>query len=319
MAVPSVAVVAFDGISPFHLAVPSLVLGPETPRSESEPWLLTVCAPQAGPLRTSGGFDVLIEHDLDAIDTADVVIVPWWGDPETAAPGPVVDAVRLAHDRGATIVGLCLGVFVLADAGVLDGRRATTHWKWTDVFRRRFPAVDLDPSALYVDEGPVLTGAGASAGIDTCLHLLANHAGQSVANRVARRVVAAPHRPGGQAQFIERPVLTDADDDPIGQASAWAAAHLDGELSIDRLATAARMSRSSFTRAFRARTGSTVLTWVTRLRVDHARELLEATSCPVETIAAASGFGSAAVLRDHFQRELGTTPSQYREAFRRRG
>jgi transcriptional regulator GlxA family with amidase domain len=243
-----------------------------------------------------------------------VVIVPWWGAPGTAAPAQVVDAIRRAHHRGATIVGLCLGAFVVADAGVLDGRRATTHWKWAAVFEERFPAVRLDASALYVDEGSVVTGAGASAGIDTCLHLLATHRGQEVANRVARRIVAAPHRAGGQAQFIERPIVA-ATDDPVDTACAWALDHLDGPLTIDVLAARAHTSRSTFTRGFRARTGTTVSKWVTQQRLGLARDLLESTVMSVEQIAAACGFASGAMLREHFRTALGTTPIAYRESF----
>jgi transcriptional regulator GlxA family with amidase domain len=319
----TVAVLAFEGISPFHLSVPSLVLGddPADARTASHeppwPWRLVVCATTPGTLTTNAGFGIVVEHGLEALDTADVVVVPWWGDPTAPAPATVLDALRRAHVSGATIVGLCLGAFVLAEAGVLDGLRATTHWRWADAFRDRFPAVELDASALYVDEGSVLTGAGASAGIDTCLHLLADRHGRAVANRVARRIVAAPHRVGGQAQFVEQPVLLDAsDDDAVGRACAWATAYLGEPLSIDALAAVAHLSRSSFTRAFRARTGSSVSAWVARQRVALVRDLLEATDCPVETVATTAGFGGAAVMREHFRQELGVTPARYRAAFR---
>lgn len=315
MPAPSVAVIAFDGISPFHLSVPSLVLGPENPPGEAEPWPIEICAERPGPLRTSAGYEIVVPRGLDATETADIVIVPWWSDPATPAPAPVVSAIRAAHLRGATIVGLCLGVFPVADAGVLDGRGATTHWKWIETFRRRFPEVRLDPAALYVDAGAVLTGAGASAGIDTCLHLLASRIGQSAANRVARRIVASPHRRGGQAQFIEQPAVSESDD-PVGRACEWALAHLDGPLPIDELAAREHLSRSTFTRAFRRRTGSSVARWVTQQRVSRARELLERTDLAVEAIADACGFSGAAILREHFRAELGTTPASYREAFR---
>ncbi|GAA1799482.1 GlxA family transcriptional regulator [Leucobacter iarius] len=314
MPAPSVAVVAFDGISPFHLSVPSLVLGPESPPGESEPWPIEICAERPGPLRTSAEFTIDVPHGLEALERADIVIVPWWGDPSTPAPGVVVAAIRAAHERGAMIVGLCLGVFPVADAGVLDGHRATTHWKWADTFRARFPLVKLDPAALYVDEETVLTGAGASAGIDTCLHLLATRNGQGVANRVARRIVAPPHRRGGQAQFIEQPTIAETDD-PVGRACEWAIAHLDAALSIDTLATRAHLSRSTFTRYFRKRTGTTVARWVAQQRVIRARELLESSDLPIEAIADACGFTSAAILREHFRAELDTTPAGYREAF----
>lgn len=312
---PSVSVLAFPGISPFHLSVPSLVLGAETPRAESDPWPIEVCAERPGSLPTSAGFDVVVPHGLESVERADIVIVPWWSDPASAAPRESVAAIRAAHARGARIVGLCLGAFVVADAGVLDGRRATTHWKWAEVFRGRFPSVRLDPAALYVDEGSVLTGAGASAGIDTCLHLLATHRGQAEANRVARRIVAPPHRKGGQAQFIERP-LADEADDPVGIACEWALRNLDRRLSIDDLAERALMSRSTFTRAFRRRTGTTAARWIMQQRIGRARELLETTDADVERISELCGFSNSAMLREHFRKELGTAPAGYREAFR---
>jgi len=313
-AVPRVAVLAFDGINPFHLSVPSLVWGSESPRGAMDPWDITVVGPQPGPLRTSAGYSLLVDHGLEAFDDADLIVVPWWSDPTVAAPGHVVDALRRAHARGAVVVGLCLGVFVVADSGLLDGREATTHWTWTETFRRRFPSVRLSPERLYVDEGSLVTGAGATAGIDTCLHLLARHRGQAAANRVARRIVAAPHRPGGQAQFIEAPVPQE-EADPVTSAMAWARDRLQDPLSIDALAARAHLSRSSFTRAFRSRTGTTVHHWLVTQRLALARELLESSALDIESVARRAGFGTSARLREHFARHLDTTPSRYREEF----
>ncbi|WP_244199892.1 GlxA family transcriptional regulator [Amycolatopsis thailandensis] len=314
MSAPRVAVLAFEGISPFHLAVPSLVWGPESPAGDMEPWPITVIALDAGSLPTSAGYAIDVPAGLDALAEADIVVVPWWSDPESPTPSPVSAALRTAHERGALVVGLCLGVFALADAGILDGRAATTHWKWVETFRRRFPSVELRPEELYVDEGDVVTGAGATAGIDTCLHLLARTAGQVVANRVARRIVAAPHRPGGQAQFIELPVPAP-DDDPLTQVINWVQSCLDTQHSIDGLAARAHMSRSSFTRAFRARTGTTVHHWLVAQRLARARHLLETTALGVDAVAAQSGFGTPARLREHFATALGTTPTRYRVEF----
>ncbi|MDF2558967.1 MAG: Transcriptional regulator [Microbacterium sp.] len=315
MAAPRVTVIAVEGISPFHLSVPSLVWGGETPAGEIEPWPIRVAAIRAGTLRTSTDFDIEIRHGLEAVRGADIVVVPWWGDPERAAPDELSLALRDARDEGAELVGLCLGAFPLADSGVLDGHTATTHWRWADVFRQRFPLVDLEPDELYVDEGSIVTGAGATAGIDACLHLLARREGQHVANRVARRIVAPPHRAGGQAQFIERPVLAGGED-PVAEAMRWSAENLAADLSIDSLAVRAHLSRSSFTRAFRTRTGSTVAKWVLAQRLAAARELLETTSLPIDAVAESTGFGGAAVFRQHFGRAFGATPSQYRSAFR---
>ncbi|MDF2506978.1 MAG: Transcriptional regulator, partial [Microbacterium sp.] len=271
MSAPRVTVIAVEGISPFHLSVPSLVWGGETPAGEIEPWPIRVAALRAGTLRTSTDFDIEIRHGLEAVRGADIVVVPWWADPEHAAPDELSLALRDARDEGAELVGLCLGAFPLADSGVLDGRSATTHWRWADVFRQRFPLVRLEPDELYVDEGSIVTGAGATAGIDACLHLLARREGQHVANRVARRIVAPPHRAGGQAQFIERPVPA-AGEDAVAEAMRWSAENLAADLSIDALAVRAHLSRSSFTRAFRARTGSTVAKWVLAQRLAAARE-----------------------------------------------
>ncbi|MEV6907512.1 helix-turn-helix domain-containing protein [Amycolatopsis sp. NPDC051071] len=314
MNAPRVAVLAFEGISPFHLAVPSLVWGPESPAGDMVPWPMTVAAPEPGRLATSAGYAIDVPAGLGALAEADIVVVPWWSDPDTPTPPPVAAALRAAHERGALVVGLCLGVFALGDAGVLDGRAATTHWKWAETFRRRFPRVELRPEELYVDEGDVVTGAGATAGIDTCLHLLARTSGQVVANRVARRIVAAPHRPGGQAQFIELPVPAP-DEDPLTQVLSWAQSHLDTPQSIDRLAAQAHMSRSTFTRAFRARTGTTVHNWLVTQRLARARHLLETTALGVDAIAAQAGFGTPARLREHFAAALGTTPTRYRVEF----
>lgn len=315
MAAPRVTVIAVDGISPFHLSVPSLVWGGETPAREIDPWPIRVASLRAGTISTSADFDIDVRHGLEAVRGADVVVVPWWGDPERAVPEELSLALRDAHNDGAELVGLCLGAFALADSGVLDGRAATTHWRWADVFRDRFPQVSLEPDELYIDEGSVVTGAGATAGIDACLHLLARREGQVLANRVARRIVAPPHRAGGQAQFIERPV-PDPGGDAIAEAMRWATIHLETDLSIDVLAARAHLSRSSFTRAFRARTGTTVAKWVLAQRLSTARELLEVTELPIDSVAAMTGFGGAALLRQHFGRAFGATPGQYRSAFR---
>lgn len=315
MAAPRVTVIAVEGISPFHLSVPSLVWGGETPVGEIDPWPIRVAALRAGTLRTSADFDIDVRHGLEAVRGADVVVVPWWGEPGSAAPDELSLALRDARDEGAELVGLCLGAFPLADSGVLDGHTATTHWKWADVFRQRFPRVALEPEELYIDEGRIITGAGATAGIDACLHLLARREGQHVANRVARRIVAPPHRAGGQAQFIERPI-PESGGDPVADAMRWAAANLETDLSIDVLAVRAHLSRSSFTRAFRARTGSTVAKWVLAQRLAAARELLETTALPIDAVAATTGFGGAALFRQHFGRAFGATPSQYRSSFR---
>ncbi|WP_227465364.1 helix-turn-helix domain-containing protein [Mycobacterium sp. MHSD3] len=279
-----------------------------------DPWGIHIVTPRPGSVTTSAGYSIDVQYGLDLVADADIVVMPWWIDPECAGPELVLDSLRVAYDRGAHIVGLCLGVFVVADAGLLSGQQATTHWKWASTFRRRFPDVKLRSEALYVHAGQVITGAGATAAVDTCLYVLAQRAGQSVANQVARRIVAAPHRPGGQAQYIESP-LPPPTNDAIACTMAWAAGALHSQLTIDTLAAHACMSRSSFTRAFRARLGTSVHQWLVGQRIGLARSLLETTELGVDEIARRTGFMGAHRLRTHFRAALGTTPTRYRSDF----
>lgn len=312
----TIAVIAFDGISPFHLSVPCLVFG-EDRREDGIPLpKVLVCAEKPGRLSTTAGFSIEAAAGLRRLAQADIVIVPSWRNPHEPASLPLVRALRAAHARGATIVGLCLGAFVLADAGLLDHRRAATHWRWAKLFAERFPLVELDQDVLYVEDGQLLTSAGTAASLDCCLHLLRKYIGVELANRVARRLVVSPHRTGGQAQFIEQPVPAAVKGDRLGDAMTWAQHHLDRALSIDDLAARALMSRRSFTRHFRERTGTTFLPWLHAQRLALAQRLLETTDLPIENIAAAAGFGSALSLRQHFAASLQTSPSAYRREFR---
>jgi transcriptional regulator GlxA family with amidase domain len=315
----TIAVLVFDGISPFHLSVPCLVFG-EDRREDGIPLAdVLVCAERPGRLRTSAGFAIEAAHGLECIERAGTVIVPSWRDPEEPAPAALLDALRAACDRGATVVGLCLGAFVLAQAGLLDGRRATTHWRWAPQFERRFPAVKLDQGALYVEDGDMLTSAGTAASLDCCLHLLRRRIGAELANRVARRLVVSPHRQGGQAQFIEQPLPRQAEGDRLGEALEWALRHLEQAPGLDALAGRALMSRRTFTRRFRERTGTTFNKWLNAQRLAYAQRLLETTRLPVENVAARSGFGSALSLRQHFAEALHTSPSAYRREFSGQG
>jgi transcriptional regulator GlxA family with amidase domain len=311
----TVAVLAFDGISPFHLSVPCLVFGEDRSALGVPPFRLLVCATHKGRLRTSAGFDIEVVHDLAALRRAAIVIVPSWRDGAERPPPALLDALRRAHRRGAQIVGLCLGAFVLAEAGLLDGRGAATHWNYTDAFAARYPAVRLDPDVLYVDHGDVLTSAGTAASLDCCLHLLRQRCGAEVANRVARRLVVAPHREGGQAQFIEQPLPAAQRDDKLQALLAWVARRLDQPHSVDSLASRVAMSRRTFTRRFRQATGTTLLQWLLSQRLARARRLLETTDRAVEWVALEAGFGSAVSLRQHFAASLGTSPTRYRTQF----
>lgn len=316
-ATETVAVVAFDGISPFHLSVPCMVFGEDRTESGAPRFRVKVCAPEPGELRTNAGFALVVAHGLEAIRRAQIVVVPSWRDDCSAAPPELIRALQAAHRRGATVMGLCLGAFVLAEAGLLDGRPATTHWKLAPIFAKQYPKVKLQPEVLYVDDGSVLTSAGTAAGIDCCLHLLRVRHGAETANRAARRMVVAPHRQGGQAQYIEQPVPAMAERDRLAPLLEWLGGHLDTPHELDDLARRALMSRRNFTRRFRESTGTTVGQWVQNQRLALAQRLLETTDHPVERVATGAGFGSAVSLRKHFLSAFKVSPTAYRQQFSR--
>jgi len=311
----TIAVVAFDGISPFHLSVPCMVFGEDRTEAGDSRFRLLVCGVEPGPLRTTAGFTLTVPHGLEAIRRAQIVIVPSWRDDRRPAPPALIRALQAAHRRGAVVVGLCLGAFVLAEAGLLDGRPATTHWNLAEVFARQYPKVTLQPEVLYVDDGDVLTSAGTAAGIDCCLHLLRVRYGAEAANRAARRMVVAPHREGGQAQYIERPVPAAAESDRLAPLPEWLGRHLHIPHELDSLARRALMSRRTFTRRFREATGTTVGQWLQNQRLALAQRLLETTGHPVERVATDAGFGSAVSLRKHFVAAFKTSPTAYRRQF----
>ena len=301
----------------FELAVPCEVFGID--RSElADPWYdFKVCAGEPGTLTSEHGFTIDTPYGLDDLVKADTVIIPA-SHRETGYPPEAVDAVREAHRRGARMLSVCTGAFLLAEAGLLDGRRATTHWAHAAEMAAKFPAVDVDPRVLYVDEGDVLTSAGTASGIDLCLHIVRLDHGAEVANAVARRMVVPPHRDGGQAQYVDAPVPASScpDDDPLGPVLGWMIEHLDEPLSVEHLARRAHMSPRSFARRFVAVTGTTPHQWLSSQRVMLAQRLLETTDESVERIAGRCGMGSAANLRFHFQRAVGTSPNAYRRTFR---
>jgi transcriptional regulator GlxA family with amidase domain len=320
MAPPSaetIAVVAFDGISPFHLSVPCMVFGEDRTETGAPRFRMRVCAPEPGPLQTNAGFELVVPHGLEAIRRAQIVVVPSWRDDGSPAPPALIRALQAAHRRGATVVGLCLGAFVLAEAGLLDGRPATTHWNLATAFARQYPKVKLQPEVLYVDDGDVLTSAGTAAGIDCCLHLLRVRYGAETANRAARRMVVAPHRQGGQAQYIQQPMPATAERDRLAPLLEWLGKHLDVPHELDNLAQRALMSRRTFTRRFRESTGTTVGQWIQNQRLALAQRLLETTDHPVERIATGAGFGSAVSLRKHFASAFKVSPTVYRRQFSR--
>ena len=312
-----VAVPAFDGVSLFHLSVPGLAFGGVSGASECARYEVRYCAQTPGALRTDQGLMIDVPDGLDAMQAADLIVVPAWSEPEAAAPADVTDALRQAHAKGTLMVGLCLRAFVLGDAGLLDGRQATTHWIAREAFARRFPRTIFRPDVLYVADGNVVTSAGTVAAIDCCLDLVRQRHGADTANRVARLLVTPPHRQGGQAQYIERPVPQLATESRMPGVLDWARAHLSETLSLDTLAEVARMSRRTFTRRFRETTGTTVARWLNSERVARAQQLLETSDMPIECIASEVGFGTTLSLRQQFSAQLGTAPSDYRRSFRK--
>ncbi|MER7335926.1 MULTISPECIES: transcriptional regulator FtrA [unclassified Micromonospora] len=312
----TVAVLAYDGMSAFETGIVTEVFG--LPRPEFDiPWYeLTICAERPGPVRLIGGAALHTPYGLDTFAAAATLIVP--GVPDvTADPAPdLVAALRRAHRRGARIMSICSGAFALAGAGLLDGLRATTHWRYADLLRRRYPNVGVDPDVLYVDHGTVLTSAGSAAGLDLCLHVVRQDHGATIANAVARRLVTQPHRDGGQAQFIETPMPADPDDDRIAQSMAWAVANLHRPITAATLACQAHMSTRTYLRHFARCTGTSPIRWLINQRVQASLVLLETTDAPIEEIAGTVGFDTAVTYRHHFSRAMRTSPSAYRRAFR---
>lgn len=311
-----VAVIAFDGITPFHLSVPCLVFGAPSRGSAHPAFDVRVCAGDGSPLRTSAGFDIVVNDDLSVVSTSDIVVMPSWHDNCQEAPEALLQVLRAAHARGARVIGLCLGAFPLAQAGLLDGKSAATHWAYADTLAARHPRVKVNREVLYVDEGDVLTSAGVAAGLDCCMHVVRDVCGADVANRVARQLIIAPQRQGGQAQFIERPLPVSSSDNRISDVLQWVADRPEQPHTIDSLAQRAAMSRRNFTRHFRRATGASFKQWLLNQRLAHAQRMLEASDASIEVVAQHAGFGSALSLRQHFRAVFKTSPVAYRRQFR---
>lgn len=311
----TIAVIVFDGLSPFHLSVPCIVFGDDLLKLGAPRYRLMICGERTGSVRTMSGFNIDVEHDLGLLETADTVILPAWRDPRERPSAALLQALNAAHARGARLVGLCLGTFILAEAGLLDGRAASTHWAWAEEFDRRFPQVALNQNALYIDDGDILTSAGTAAAIDCCLHIVRSDYGAEIANRIARRLVVAPHRHGGQAQYIEKPMPATADTDHLDATINWAIAHLDEPLTLARLADRAGMSLRSFTRHFKKKTGDTFTQWLLNYRLAAAQRLLETSTLSIDRVAEMAGFGSTVSLRQHFSRAFSIPPASYRRQF----
>ncbi|MFY4722725.1 GlxA family transcriptional regulator [Streptomyces sp. LaBMicrA B280] len=310
MTVHHIAVLALDGVTPLDLAIPTQIF---TARPETT-YEMTLCALDT-KVRTTAGFALVADGGLEQVRTADTVIVPGF-EPISTLPDAVLQTLAEARDRGRRVVSICTGAFALAAAGVLDGLHATTHWQHIDDFERDFPAVMVDRDVLYVDEGDVLTSAGVCCGIDLCLHIVRRDLGAEVANQIARGLVAAPHRDGGQAQYVPAPVAV-AGEASLSATRGWALHRLGEPLTLRVLARHAGLSQRTFMRRFTEETGTTPLQWLLGARLGRARELLESTDRSVDQVARDCGLGTAANLRLHFRRTLDTTPTAYRRAFTR--
>ncbi|WP_112467145.1 helix-turn-helix domain-containing protein [Streptomyces triticisoli] len=313
----NVAAVLLDGVHPFELSVVCEVFGLDRSDEGLPVYDFAVASAEGGTLNTHvPGLTVSTPYGLERLEEADLIAVPA-SDANVSRdyPPALLDALNRAVERGARVLSVCSGVFVLGAAGLLDGRRCAVHWRHADELARRFPRVVVEPDVLYVDEDPVITSAGTAAGIDACLHIVRKEQGPEVANRIARRMVVPPHRDGGQAQYIERP-LPKSPCDTVGEVLVWMEEHLGQEVTVEQLAARAHMSPRTFARRFQQETGTTPYRWILRQRVLLAQELLEATDETMDVIADRTGFGTAAALRHQFVRALGTTPNSYRRAFR---
>ncbi|MFC4112012.1 GlxA family transcriptional regulator [Nonomuraea zeae] len=311
-----IAVVVLNHFAPLDLGVPGQVFWAAETRDGEKLYEVVTCSEGRVPVRCSAGYSVLPDHDLDVLDTADTVLVPGIHAGRAMRDGTISATLRDALQGRPRTMSICTGSYVLAAAGLLDGRPATTHWREAARFAALFPQVKLDPDVLFVDDGDVLTSAGVAAGMDLCLHVIRRDHGSEVANRTARRCVMPPWRDGGQAQYIDRH-LPDVSGGGTAATRDWMLAHLDTPLDLSLLAEHARMSVRTFTRRFREETGVSPARWLTGQRVQHARHLLETTDLGVEEVARQAGFGTAVSLRQHLHAAVGVAPLAYRHTFRR--
>ncbi len=310
----NVVTIAYPGLCTFEFGIVVELFG--LPRPELDPWYrFRVARTADGPLRATGGITVEAPYTLKVLDSAGTIIIPGWP-ADQPVPQALVRKLRKAHGEGARVASVCSGAFVLATAGLLDGKRAATHWRYAQDLACRFPSVRIDADVLYVDDGQVITSAGSAAGIDMCLHLIRKDFGATIANQVARRLVVPPHREGGQKQFVDTPVEEDARGDAFAELLDTVRASLSTPHTVDTMARRANMSTRTFARRFRATTGTTPHRWLQRERARLAQQLLETTSLSLDRIAENAGFSDPQLLRLHFKRVVGTSPSDYRRIFR---
>ncbi len=311
-----VVAIAYDGLCTFEFGVAVEIFGLARPEMGPGWYRFAVAAAEPGPLRAMGGVRILCDGGPELLEEAGTIVVPGWRGADAAVPAAIRDALVRAHARGARVLSLCSGVFVLAAAGLLAGKTCTTHWRYAAALAAAYPDLTVRPDVLYVDQGDVLTAAGSAAGIDLCLHLIRRDFGAEAANSVARRLVVAPHREGGQAQFVEAPVPRPREGARLGPLLDALRTRLDRPHTIASMATEAGMSVRTFLRRFKAATGLAPAEWLLAERLARARILLETTDAPLDDVAAAAGFGATATLRHHFRTRLGTSPGAYRRRFR---
>ena len=315
----TVAVLMFDRAPMFETSVPISVFGVDRTSTGAPAFTVRPVAAEPGPLTTTGGIQLVPPYGLDALDGAGIVVAPSWRNSAERPPQPALRALRAAHEDGALVVGQCMGAFVLAAAGLLDGRRAATHWFHAPVLAAAYPRVTVDADVLYEDDGDVITSGGSAAGIDACLHVVRRLWGASAATAIARRMIVAPQRSGGQAQYIDHPMLEMPDGDQLAQAMTYALEHLGEALEVDTLAAHAHLSRRTFDRQFRSVVGISPLQWLLHQRILHAQRMLEQTDLPVDAIARRVGFTAGVSLRPSFRRIVGVSPQDYRNTFKPRG
>ena len=314
----TIAVIIYDAVNPFELGVATEVFGFDRPEL-GVPWYrFLICANEPRPIRTSAGIFLTTPYSLEHVDEADTIIIPGSRPGIVPVPETLLDTLRRSYQRGARIITLCTGTFLLAAAGLLDGRCVTTHWAWATELAGRYPRVQVDPRRLYIDDGQILTSAGTAAAIDLSLHVVRQDYGAEIATAIARRMVVPPHREGGQAQYIETPLLSAPDKgEPFGATLAWITAHLHEDLTVEQMAARAVMSPRTFARHFQATLGTTPYQWLLQQRIVLAQRQLETTNETIERVATCCGFSSAATLRLHFQRLLHISPQVYRHTFHR--
>ena len=306
---------AYDGLCTFEFGVAVEIFGLPRPEMADDWYQFAVASVDDGELRATGGIRILADGDLGLLETADLVVVPGWRGLDEPVPEALCQALRAAHARGCQLLSICSGVFVLAASGLLDGRKATTHWRYTQALKTRYPAITVVEDVLYQDEGDILTSAGSAAGIDLCLHVVRRNYGMEVANRVARRLVIPPHRDGSQTQQLSRPVAQLRESQRLGQLFDYLHQHPAVSHTVESLALRVGMSQRTFLRRFQDATGTTPARWLLTARLQRAKDYLENSRLSIDNIAEQTGFGQSATLRHHFRQQFALSPAQYRKQF----